>query len=128
MPEDVGRYVRDVRRGRANEVEALLTRYNLKATKYPVHLMKGEPTKVIPELARRKHIDLLIMGTLSRTGIGRWLIGNTAEKILQRVECSVLVAKPDAHVLPLRLKQKSVDPGHRTVPVSNQMRKRVRPG
>jgi universal stress protein E len=127
ISEDVGRYVRDVLRERANEVEAVLVKSNLTTLKPRVHLLKGEPTKVIPELAQRKHIDLLIMGTLSRTGIGGWLIGNTAEKILRRVDCSALVVKADARVLPLRLKQKSIDPGHRrAVGVSNHSRKRVR--
>ena len=41
------------------------------------------------------------MGTLARTGIEGYLIGNTAETVLQRVECSVLTTKPDGFVSPV---------------------------
>ncbi|HVS10740.1 MAG TPA: universal stress protein [Planctomycetota bacterium] len=47
--------------------------------------------------------DLLVLGTVARTGIAGVLIGNTAEEILDRIACSVLVVKPDGFVSPLRL-------------------------
>ena len=43
------------------------------------------------------------MGTVARTGIPGLLIGNTAETILQRVDCSVLAVKPDGFVSPVGL-------------------------
>ncbi|MDZ7686912.1 MAG: universal stress protein [Gammaproteobacteria bacterium] len=41
-----------------------------------------------------KGVDLLVMGTLSRSGIPGMLIGNTAERVLNDVDCSVLTLKP----------------------------------
>jgi nucleotide-binding universal stress UspA family protein len=111
ITEDVSRYVGDVFRDRANEVDALLRTTNVKTLKHRIHLVKGDATKVIPELARRRHIDLVIVGTLSRTGITGWLIGNTAEKILHQVNCSVLVIKPSELVLTLHLKRKPARSG-----------------
>lgn len=35
------------------------------------------------------------MGSVARTGIPGFIIGNTAESILGQVQCSVLVIKPD---------------------------------
>ena len=43
------------------------------------------------------------MGTVSRTGVTGFLIGNTAEKVLRQVDCSVLVVKPDKFVTPVKL-------------------------
>ncbi|MGB7033464.1 MAG: universal stress protein, partial [Syntrophobacteria bacterium] len=42
-------------------------------------------------------------GTLSRTGVAGFLIGNTAEKILNKVDCAVLAVKPDEFVTPVKL-------------------------
>jgi universal stress protein E len=56
---------------------------------------------VIPERAERKRADLIVMGTLSRSGVRGFLMGNTAEKILQKVDCSVLAVKPDGFVTPV---------------------------
>lgn len=58
------------------------------------HLLKGRPGEVIPKLVRSVNADLLVMGTVGRTGIPGLFIGNTAEKVLNSVECSVLTLKP----------------------------------
>lgn len=38
--------------------------------------------------------DLVVMGTVARTGVAGLIIGNTAEAILEQVNCSVLAIKP----------------------------------
>ena len=58
---------------------------------------------MIPELATAKEVELIVMGTVSRTGVAGLLIGNTAERILHQVDCSVLTVKPDGFVTPVRL-------------------------
>ena len=68
-----------------------------------VHLLKGDPADVIAEFAKTGRVDLIVMGTVARTGIAGLLIGNTAETILQRVDCSVLAVKPDGFVSPVGL-------------------------
>lgn len=70
---------------------------------FQVHLLDGEAGAVIPEFSREKQIDALVMGTVCRTGIEGFLIGNTAEKILPQVDCSVLTVKPDGFVTPARI-------------------------
>ena len=42
------------------------------------------------------------MGTVGRSGIDGVIIGNTAEKVLNRIECSVLALKPPGFVTPIR--------------------------
>ncbi|MCK7506615.1 MAG: universal stress protein [Desulfobacterales bacterium] len=58
---------------------------------------------MIPALAKRKGIELIVMGTVCRTGIAGFLMGNTAEMVLQQVNCSVLTVKPDGFKTPVKL-------------------------
>ena len=64
-------------------------------------VLPGSPTDAIPEFVKAEGIDLLVMGTLGRSGLDGMLIGNTAELILNHVECSVLALKPATFVSPL---------------------------
>ncbi|NMT50792.1 universal stress protein, partial [Vibrio parahaemolyticus] len=47
-------------------------------------------------------VDVLVMGTLARTGISGYVIGNTAENILQSINCSLVALKPDGFVSPIQ--------------------------
>ena len=70
-----------------------------------LHLIEGYAAFKIPELAQKIHAELLIMGTVGRTGIPGFIIGNTAESILFNVDCSVLAVKPDGFVSPVISKE-----------------------
>lgn len=59
-----------------------------------VFMCKGEPAAAIASMVEEKNTDLLVMGSLARGGIPGLLIGNTAEDLLERVNCSVLTVKP----------------------------------
>ncbi|MEE2729597.1 MAG: universal stress protein [Pseudomonadota bacterium] len=61
----------------------------------------GNPRDALPLYMRDNRIDLLTMGTVCRTGIKGFLIGNTAESILNEVTCSVLALKPEGFVSPV---------------------------
>ena len=65
------------------------------------HLCKGSARQEIPTLAKRLAVDCILMGTLARTGIPGFFIGNTAENILAQIECSVLAIKPPGFVTPV---------------------------
>lgn len=58
------------------------------------HLLRGNPARILSQFVEDHEIDLLVMGTVARSGIPGFIVGNTAEKILNRVECSVLALKP----------------------------------
>jgi nucleotide-binding universal stress UspA family protein len=68
-----------------------------------VHMEEGFPGDIIPAVARRERIDLIVMGTLARVGIPGLLIGNTAERMLDHVDCDILAVKPRGFVSPVRL-------------------------
>jgi universal stress protein E len=56
-----------------------------------VHVQQGTPHKVIVETAQELDVQALIVGTKARKGLKGALLGNTAEKILDKVGIDVLV-------------------------------------
>jgi universal stress protein E len=60
------------------------------------HFVNGIPSVVLPQEARRLGADLVVMGAISRSGLRRILIGNTAERILGALQSDVLVIKPES--------------------------------
>lgn len=68
-----------------------------------MHLLQGQAQKEIPRLAKSLDADLVVMGTLARTGIAGLFIGNTAEAILEQVDCSVLAVKAEGFETPVSL-------------------------
>jgi universal stress protein E len=60
------------------------------------HLVPRHAVDAIPETAVTLHSDIVVMGAISRSGLKRLLIGNTAERILDALPCDVLVVKPAA--------------------------------
>jgi len=68
-----------------------------------LHVIKGDAKYVVPMKARELDVDLMIMGTVGRTGIAGFFMGNTAENILNQIDCSVLTVKPPGFVSPITL-------------------------
>jgi len=79
----------------------LMGTFDMQDLRVQVHLIEGQAGEVIPALAHKKHADVVVMGTVCRTGIGGLFIGNTAERVLRRVNCSVLTVKPEGFVTPV---------------------------
>lgn len=66
-----------------------------------VFIVKSDPGYAIPEFVREKKVDLVVMGTVARSGLTGMVIGNTAERILADLECSVLALKPSSFESPI---------------------------
>lgn len=96
--ENLSRYVYNVFNVQASSVKEMIRNSSATTVRHRMHLAKGTVSKVIPMVARRENIDLLVVGMFSRRRIGGSLIGNTAEKILNQVRGSVLMVKPDGAV------------------------------
>ena len=60
------------------------------------HLICGDPATEIADLARSLKAGLVVMGAVSRSGLKRLFIGNTAELALDAIRCDVLVVKPQS--------------------------------
>lgn len=109
--EDVIAYVEQIRQQHQNNLNVLINKTNknlnqeaaLNASNLQVHLLKGSPSEEIPLLSKKIEADLVIMGTVARTGISGFFIGNTAESILNQLNCSVLAIKPQGFQTPVTL-------------------------
>ena len=66
-----------------------------------LHLLNGDPQEVLPLFADDREIDLIVMGTLARTGVPGFVMGNTAEDVLRQVDAAVLTLKPEGFVSPV---------------------------
>jgi universal stress protein E len=58
------------------------------------YLLPSHPIDGIGQAARHSRSAIVVMGTISRSGLKRVIIGNTAERILDELTCDVLVVKP----------------------------------
>jgi universal stress protein E len=100
---EVDNVVRETEKKHRYLLEELLDEHTPKIPKKQVHFLRGDAGELIPGIAKKKRIELIVMGTVGRTGINGLLIGNTAEEILQKVNCSVLTVKPDNYVSPIKI-------------------------
>lgn len=64
---------------------------------------EGLPEDVIPRLAREKDAELVVLGTIGRTGLSAAFIGNTAEHVIDKLNCDLLAIKPADFVSPVSL-------------------------
>ncbi len=62
-------------------------------------LLPGDPRTNIPELARRRHPSLLVLGTHGGGSIDRFVLGSTAEGILRNSNGAALTIGPKVDVL-----------------------------
>ncbi len=65
-----------------------------------VHLVKGGAAAVLCDLVKRLRVDLVVLGTVVRSGMPGFLLGSTTESIARDAPCSILALKPDDFVSP----------------------------
>ncbi|MCC5866974.1 MAG: universal stress protein [Gammaproteobacteria bacterium] len=68
-----------------------------------VHLLRGPARELLPELAAQQRAGLVVMGAVARGAVRRFFIGSTAEQVLDRLPCDVLIIKPEGFVSNLRV-------------------------
>ncbi len=100
--------VRDTEAFHRDQLSVLTHRHQLDELGASIHMVSGEPGVVLPRLADRLDIGLIVMGTVGRTGLRGLIMGNTAETILRSVRCSVLAVKPQGFVSPVKVRRGSL--------------------
>lgn len=110
--EQIYAYVEHARQHHAASLDALMHEVSsdpgedaLTYLKPLTHLVKGDARKEIPLLAKKIEADLVVMGTVARTGVPGFIMGNTAETILNQIDCSVLAIKPPGFETPVTLEE-----------------------
>ena len=68
-----------------------------------IHIRQGDSPAVIRSVVDEIKADLIVMGTVCRTGVPGFLIGNTAESIIPEITCSMLALKPEGFVSPVQI-------------------------
>ena len=56
-------------------------------------LLEGDAASVIVDSARETRADVIVMGTMGRTGLARLVMGSVAEEVLRRSPCPVLTVR-----------------------------------
>jgi universal stress protein A len=59
-------------------------------------VVMGSPLRKIVETAEAEHVDLIVMATHGRTGLGHLLIGSVTERVVRTAPCPVLTIRPAA--------------------------------
>lgn len=90
-----------IERGHHEALKKILDRRALHGVSLKTHVLEGHPSRLILQVAAREGADLIVMGTVGRTGVSGLLIGNTAERVLHDVRCSVVAVKPDGFETPV---------------------------
>lgn len=68
-----------------------------------VHLEQGLPEDVISNTAKSIDAELVILGTVGRSGLSATLLGHTAEQVIDQLDCDLLALKPTGFVSPITL-------------------------
>jgi nucleotide-binding universal stress UspA family protein len=55
---------------------------------------KGRPAEQIIEYASEKSFNLIVMSTHGRSGLGRWVFGSVASKVLHEASSPILLIRP----------------------------------
>ena len=84
---------KDMKKATRNWLNELTAPFEADGVDASVHLIEGRASEVILEESKRHSADLIVMGTVGRTGIAGYFMGNTAERILADINCSVLAVK-----------------------------------
>lgn len=74
------------------------------------HLSWGIPSQQVGRLADYLKTDLLVLGSVGRSGLKGVVLGNTAERVLDTCNCSVLTVKPVDFVSPIEPPSRKLEP------------------
>jgi nucleotide-binding universal stress UspA family protein len=100
-PDEFTEFIETAHRTEEEALSGCLAPFKDRLTDVAVELVEGEPEDVIARFVESHGIDTVVMGTVARTGIAGLLMGNTAERVLQRLRGSVLAVKPHSFKSPL---------------------------
>ncbi len=82
--ENYASYVDELKKNQRKQFLEAIEGFDIPDSKQ--HLEEGYPERFLPEIVQQQYCQLLVLGTVYRTG----LIGSTAEKILDEVHCDIL--------------------------------------
>ncbi|MBL8817313.1 MAG: universal stress protein [Planctomyces sp.] len=91
----------EINEAAGKRMEEFLNLLSVDRSRIQVHLSWGTPWHEIQRMSRHQAADLIVIGTVGRSGIRGLFLGNTAEKVLDTCDCSILTVKPAGFVSPI---------------------------
>lgn len=101
--EEISQMKEGLHEERMNRLQSLLRNCHIQASDDKIHLVEGRIVNTINGLIDKLGIDVLVMGSLGRSGIPGFFIGNKAETLLNAIDCTVLTIKPDGFISPVTI-------------------------
>lgn len=99
--EEIDRLKMECKIEAARAFESLQKRHHGTLANCQTVMLNGNPGYALAEFVQEKNIDLIIMGTIARSGLRGFVIGNTAETVINHVDCSIMAIKPDGFIPPV---------------------------
>lgn len=100
-PEEIIEMKRELFSERQSRLLGVLNDNHISFDEHQVHVREGVSSEVIQLAIKELNIDVVVMGSVGRSGIPGLLIGNKAEKLLNSINCTVLTVKPDGFETPV---------------------------
>ena len=102
LPEfDPINYENDLQKFHQKTLNEYAQSYNIPASR--VHLKQGLAEDVICEVAHEIDAQLVILGSVGRTGLSATLLGHTAEQVIDNINCNLLALKPKGFISPITI-------------------------
>lgn len=80
-------------------LEQVIPRVQEKDVSVELVLQEGHPHILITRYAEENQIDLIVMCTRGRSGIGRWLMGSVADRVARGARAPVLLVRASADII-----------------------------
>lgn len=93
-PLPVADYGDEIEGAAARELPSFCGGEGLDGVEVEEAVVRGEPAAEIVRVAEERKVDLIVISSHGRTGLGRILFGSTAESVVRHAHCPVLVVKP----------------------------------
>ena len=93
-PKVLAQYEKKDREYKQRLLDKFLRQHDSSRAAENVHVFKGKTSEVVSNFVRDNSVDLVVMGTIARSGLTGLLMGNASEEVLDQINCSVLAVKP----------------------------------
>ncbi|HBA54453.1 universal stress protein [Syntrophorhabdus aromaticivorans] len=92
--EDIKKIERDMVKNAKKNLQDQVNKFPLsKEVEVFTEIANGNPSDEILKAQKEKGIDLIVISSLGRSGLARYLIGSVARNVLKSAECPVLLTK-----------------------------------
>ena len=112
------RFLDEQRKAAKDQLQELLEEAQKQVSKTTSELLGGLPSDMITQVAKDKHMDLIVTGTHGWTGFNRVVFGSVAERVIQRAPCPVLCIPHRENEEISAMHRLNVEPKHVLLPLN----------